>query len=54
MSSVRRALTLAVALPLWIVMILTGGQWCLMPGSASAHPVVSSAARVSDNPATMP
>lgn len=42
----RRALTLAVALPLWIVMILTGGQWCLMPGSASAHPVVSSAARV--------
>ncbi|MFP5354962.1 MAG: hypothetical protein ACLGIK_07360 [Gemmatimonadota bacterium] len=46
MSSVRRALTLALALPLWIVMILTGGQWCLMPGSASAHSVVASAAGV--------
>jgi len=25
-------------------MILTGGEWCLMPGSAAAHPMVSSAA----------
>jgi hypothetical protein len=25
-------------------MILTGGEWCLMPGSATAHPMVSSAA----------
>lgn len=37
---------MAAALPLWIVMVLTGGQWCLMPGSAAAHPVVSGASRV--------
>lgn len=46
MRLLRRSLTVAVALPLWIVMILTGGQWCLMPGNASAHPVVSSAVRL--------
>ncbi len=43
MRIARRVLTVTVAFPLWIVMILIGGQWCLMPGSASAHPVVSSA-----------
>lgn len=42
----RRSLTLAAALPLWIVMVLAGGQWCLMPGSAAAHSVVSGAMRV--------
>jgi hypothetical protein len=36
-------LTAGIALPIWIVMILTGGQWCLMPGAVSAHVVVSSA-----------
>jgi hypothetical protein len=44
MTPVRRLRTLALALPVWIVMILTGGEWCLMPGSATAHPMVSSAA----------
>lgn len=42
----RRLRTFAVAVPLWIVMVLTGGQWCLMPDSGGAHPVVSSAAGV--------
>lgn len=42
----RRLRIAIVALPVWIVMILTGGQWCLMPGSAPAHPVVSSASMV--------
>lgn len=46
MSSLRRVLTGIVVLPVWIVMILTGGQWCLMPGTATAHAVVSSAATV--------
>lgn len=46
MSSLRRVLTALVVLPVWIVMILTGGQWCLMPGTATAHAVVSSAAMV--------
>jgi hypothetical protein len=44
MSPTRRIRTFALALPVWIVMILTGGEWCLMPGSATAHPMVSSAA----------
>lgn len=43
MPILRRALALTVALPLWIVMILTAGQWCVMPVGAAAHPVVSSA-----------
>lgn len=43
-SPQHRLRTLAVALPLWIVMILTGGQWCLMPEGGAPHPVVSSAA----------
>lgn len=43
MTFLRRARTALVVLPVWIVMILTGGQWCLMAGSATAHPVVSSA-----------
>jgi hypothetical protein len=42
---VRPLRTLVVAVPLWIVMILTGGQWCLMPQGV-AHPVVSSASGV--------
>lgn len=46
MSPFRRVLTSIVVLPVWIVMILTGGQWCLMPGTATAHAVVSSAAMV--------
>lgn len=46
MSLLRRWLTGIVVLPVWIVMILTGGQWCLMPGSATAHAVVSSASTV--------
>lgn len=46
MSPVRRWLAAIVVLPVWIVMILTGGQWCLMPGTATAHAVVSSAATV--------
>lgn len=43
MTFLRRTRTALVVLPVWIVMILTGGQWCLMAGSATAHPVVSSA-----------
>ncbi len=43
-SPFLRLRTLVVALPLWIVMILTGGQWCLMPEGGAPHPVVSSAA----------
>ena len=39
MTLLRRSLAAIVVLPVWIVMILTGGQWCLMPGSATAHPV---------------
>lgn len=33
----RRLSVLALALPAWIVMILAGGEWCLMPGSARAR-----------------
>lgn len=29
----RRVATAALSLPMWIVMILTGGEWCLMPGA---------------------
>lgn len=44
MRILRRALALSVVLPLWIVTILTAGQWCLMPVDAAAHLAVSSAA----------
>ncbi len=39
MTRRRRFAVLALALPAWIVMILGGGEWCLMPGSASARQV---------------
>ncbi|HEX4935134.1 MAG TPA: hypothetical protein VFV33_18245 [Gemmatimonadaceae bacterium] len=45
-TPLRRRVTGLAVFPLWIIMVLTGGQWCLMPGSASAHPVVSSAPMV--------
>jgi len=43
MRVIPRWFTAALALPIWVVTILTSGQWCLMSGSANAHVVVSSA-----------
>lgn len=37
MTNRRRLSVLALALPTWIVMILAGGEGCLMPGSVSAR-----------------
>ncbi len=50
MSPLRRFAVLALALPAWIVMILAGGEWCLMPASASARLVAEegSTSAVSD------
>ncbi len=39
MSTRRRFVVMAFAFPAWIVMILAGGEWCLMPGGASARVV---------------
>ena len=40
----HRFATLAFSLPMWIALILTGGEWCLMPGAHAVLPALSATA----------